>query len=82
MQQTGVWLGDKATLASAETAKSPQWAIFKENLDTGVFLPPIIPIDAVTEKLKAAIEGAILGTTDPKAALATAQKAVLKLLSK
>lgn len=80
--KTGVWLGDKATLASAETAKSPQWAIFKENLDTGVFLPPIIPIDAVTEKLKAAIEGAILGTTDPKAALATAQKAVLKLLSK
>jgi ABC-type glycerol-3-phosphate transport system substrate-binding protein len=80
--KTGVWLGDKATLSSAETAKSPHWAIFKDNLDTGVFLPPIIPIDAVTEKLKAAIEGAALGTADPKAALATAQKAVLKLLSK
>jgi multiple sugar transport system substrate-binding protein len=80
--KTGVWLGDKATLSSAETAKSPHWSIFKNNLDTGVFLPPIIPIDPVTEKLKAAIEGSILGTEDPKAALATAQKAVLKLLAK
>jgi multiple sugar transport system substrate-binding protein len=80
--KTGVWLGDKKTLASAETAKSPHWAVFKNNLDTGVFLPPIIPIDAVTEKLKAAIEGAILGSEDPKKALATAQQAVIKLLAK
>ena len=80
--KTGVWLGDKTTLSSAETAKSPHWDIFKNNLDTGVFLPPIIPIDPVTEKLKAAIEGAVLGTADPKTALSTAQKAVLKLLGK
>jgi ABC-type glycerol-3-phosphate transport system substrate-binding protein len=77
---TGVWLGDLKTLTSAETTKSERWAVFKEALDTGEFLPSVTSYVQWTDLVRVMIESVILGTTTPEAAAATGQAAAVKLL--
>jgi ABC-type glycerol-3-phosphate transport system substrate-binding protein len=77
---TGVWLGDLKTLTSPETTKSERWAVFKEALDTGEFLPSVTSYVQWTDLVRVMIESVILGTTTPEAAAATGQANAVKLL--
>jgi len=77
---TGVWLGDLETLNSKDTAKSDNWAAFKEAIDTGEFLPTVTSYLQWTDIVRVMIESVILGTTTPEAAAKTAQADAVKLL--
>jgi len=73
----GIWLGDKATLA---TAKTPHWDVFKKSFGQGFFLPPLTHFNEISAILERAIERVALNKVSAAQSLKQAQQEVQPLL--
>lgn len=71
--ETGVWLGDNATLNSPKTKKFPNWAAFSANFAAGQFLPPVARYSELIDVIERAIQRVTLQGATAAASLAQAQ---------
>jgi multiple sugar transport system substrate-binding protein len=78
--QTGVWLGDNATLKSAKTKAFPHWDAFSKNLASGKFLPPLVHYSEVIDVVQRAIQRVVLENQSAATSLAKAQTEVVPLM--
>lgn len=71
---TGIWLGDSATLNSDATKAFPHWDVFAESYSRGFFLPPIVKSNEFSQVVSRAIQRVVLSGDTPEMALAQAQQ--------
>lgn len=76
---TGIWLGDSATLNSDATKSFPHWDAFSESYSRGFFLPPIVKTNEFSQVVSRAIQRVVLNGDTPETALAQAQQEALPL---
>jgi multiple sugar transport system substrate-binding protein len=79
--ETGVWLGDNATLNSAATKASPNWAAFSQNFAAGAFLPPVARYSELIDVVERAIQRVTLQGESAETSLAQAQQEAQPLMS-
>ena len=79
--QTGVWLGDNATLNSKQTKAFPNWRAFSANFAAGAFLPPVARYSELIDVIDRAIQRVTLQGESAATSLAQAQTEALPLMS-
>jgi multiple sugar transport system substrate-binding protein len=78
--QTGVWLGDNATLKSAKTKTFPHWNAFSKNYAAGKFLPPLVHYSEIIDVVDRAVQRVVLQGESAATSLAKAQNEVAPLM--
>lgn len=76
---TGIWLGDAATLNSDATKTFPHWDVFAESYARGFFLPPIVKTNEFSQIVSRAVQRAVLNGDPVETVLSDAQKEAVPL---
>jgi multiple sugar transport system substrate-binding protein len=78
--ETGVWLGDNATLNSAKTKTVPHWSEFSKNYAAGKFFPAIVRYAELSDVIQRAIQRVVLEGQSASTSLAKAQTEAIPLM--
>jgi multiple sugar transport system substrate-binding protein len=79
-QNTGIWLGDTATLSSSAAAAFPHWDVFRQSAADDHWFPPVVKFNELSQIVSVAVQQAVLNGETPQAALSQAQQQAVTLL--